>query len=154
MKTNTRGEKKMADNAINPINNSSTTTNNQSETKNNSSIDTEGFLNLFVQSLKNQDPMEPMSNGEMMEQFSQLTQMQNTMNMKTILEDLASSIQGQNPIGNYLDLIGKKVKIQDDENSFQEGKVLSVGTEGSNVVFELENGKSYSVNQIVGATNY
>ncbi|WP_341285791.1 flagellar hook capping FlgD N-terminal domain-containing protein [Priestia megaterium] len=151
----------MTDSTINPLNNystsnigntsgaSSTTTDKQN---NASSIDEEGFLQLFIEGLKNQDPMSPMSNTEMMGQLTQLTEIQNTMNMKSILQDLASSIQSQNPVGQFLDLIDKTVKVQVGENETKEGQVLSVGKDGNDVVFELMNGDTYNVNQIIGVT--
>ncbi|MDU9693783.1 hypothetical protein O0Q50_21635 [Priestia aryabhattai] len=151
----------MVDSTINPLNNYTTsnigntadTSNTTTNTKNDaSSIDEEGFLKLFIEGLKNQDPMSPMSNSEMMGQLTQLTEIQNTMNMKEILKDLASSIQSQNPVGQFLDLIGKTVKVQNDNNESTEGQVLSVGKDGENVVFELMNGDSYNVNQIIGVT--
>jgi len=149
----------MADSIINPLNNLSTSTvgnsvdNTKSEdTSSASSIDEEGFLNLFIEGLKNQDPMSPMSNSEMMGQLTQLTEIQNTMNMKKILQDLAASIQSQNPIGQFLDLMGKTVKINDGSNNSIEGQVLSVGKDGDQVVFELMNGDTYNVNQIIGVT--
>ena len=151
----------MVDSTINPLNNYATsnignaadTSNTTANTKNDaSSIDEEGFLKLFIEGLKNQDPMSPMSNSEMMGQLTQLTEIQNTMNMKEILKDLASSIQSQNPVGQFLDLIGKTVKVQNDNNESTEGQVLSVGKDGENVVFELMNGDSYNVNQIIGVT--
>jgi flagellar basal-body rod modification protein FlgD len=151
----------MTDSTINPLNNYSTSTigstadtsSGTTDTQNDaSSIDEEGFLQLFIEGLKNQDPMSPMSNSEMMGQLTQLTEIQNTMNMKSILEDLAASIQTQNPIGQFLDLIGKTVKVQDGENESTEGQVLSVGKDGDDVVFELMNGDTYNVNQIIGVT--
>lgn len=149
----------MADSVINPLNNYSTSpignsvnTSKSEDNSSASSIDEEGFLNLFIEGLKNQDPMSPMSNTEMMGQLTQLTEIQNTMNMKKILEQLASSIQSQNPIGQFLDLMGKTVKINDENNKLIEGQVLSVGKDGDQVVFELMNGDTYNVNQIVGVT--
>ncbi|MGF9890919.1 flagellar hook capping FlgD N-terminal domain-containing protein [Priestia megaterium] len=151
----------MTDSTINPLNNystsnigntagaSSTTTDKQNDA---SSIDEEGFLQLFIEGLKNQDPMSPMSNSEMMGQLTQLTEIQNTMNMKSILQDLAASIQSQNPVGQFLDLIDKTVKVQAGENETTEGQVLSIGKDGNDVVFELMNGDTYNVNQIIGVS--
>lgn len=146
----------MAETAINTSLNARNSTNstastNSTSNSDSSSIDENQFLNLFVQSLQNQDPLEPMSNSEMMQQLTQLTQIQNTNNMKTILTDLAASIEGQNPIGNYLDLIGKTVKVQGDSGQ-DDGTVLSVGKDGQDVVFEMENGDTYNVSQIVGVS--
>lgn len=144
----------MADSIINPMTSpvvDNTQSTRTTSSNNSTTLDETAFLNLFVEALKNQDPLEPMSNGEMMQQLTQLTQIQNTMNMKTILEDLASSLEGQNPIGNYLDLIGKKVKVETD-TGYKEGEVLSVGKDGNDVVFEFEDGEAYYVSQIIGAT--
>lgn len=148
----------MAENAINPLTspstmNTSSVAGTTKDDSNSSSIDQQGFMKLFISALANQDPMEPMSNGEMMGQLTQLTQIENTMKMKEAIEGLVKREEGMNPISNFLDLIGKKVKVE-TENGSKEGEVLSVGKDGSDVVFELKNGETYNVSQIIGATQF
>ncbi|MED2737543.1 flagellar hook assembly protein FlgD [Bacillus toyonensis] len=121
--------------------------------KDTSLLDENGFLKLFLQSMQNQDPMEPMNNGEMMQQLNQLTMIQNTMNMKKAVEELVQKEAGINPISKYLDLIGKQVKVKTDKGDV-EGQVLSVGSTKDGVFFEFMNGQSFNVNQITGASQY
>ena len=125
----------------------------QTSEKQDNTIDQNGFLRLFIEALKNQDPLQPMSNGEMMEQLTQLTQIENTLRMKELIENLVEKEELRNPIGNYLDLIGKKVKVE-TENGFKEGEVLSIGKDGNNIIFELMNGETYNVSQIVGVSQF
>ncbi|WP_176397791.1 flagellar hook assembly protein FlgD [Bacillus cereus] len=121
--------------------------------KDTSLLDENGFLKLFLQSMQNQDPMEPMNNGEMMQQLNQLTMIQNTMNMKKAVEELVQKEAGVNPISKYLDLIGKQVKVKTDKGDI-EGQVLSVGNTKDGVFFEFMDGQSFNVNQITGASQY
>lgn len=141
------------DNVTNPISTANTNSTSVNSNSNDSTIDQEGFLSLFVSSLKNQDPLEPMSNSDMMQQMTQLAQIQNTNSMKQILEDLSNSIQGQNPISNYVDLIGKKVKVETD-SGYKEGNVLSIGKDGDDIIFELEDGTAQNVSNIVSVSQY
>lgn len=143
----------VVDNVTNPISTANTNSTSVNSNSNDSTIDQEGFLSLFVSSLKNQDPLEPMSNSDMMQQMTQLAQIQNTNSMKQILEDLSNSIQGQNPIGNYVDLIGKKVKVETD-SGYKEGNVLSIGKDGDDIIFELEDGTAQNVSNIVSVSQY
>ncbi|MGF7535615.1 flagellar hook capping FlgD N-terminal domain-containing protein [Bacillus mexicanus] len=141
------------DNVTSPINSTTSTTSSDKSSSNNTTIDQEGFLSLLVSSLQSQDPLEPMSNSDMMQQMTQLAQIQNTNSMKEILEDLSESVKGQNPINNYVDLIGKKVKVETD-SGYKEGNVLSVGKDGDDIIFELEDGTSQNVSSIVSVSKY
>jgi len=124
--------------------------NTQKAPVNNTEMNGDSFLKLFIESLKNQDPMAPMDQAQMMGQLTQLTMIETVTNMKAAVDKLMSN-SGANPIGDYVDLIGKKVKIEDGEKS-AEGVVISVGKQGENLIFEMANGDAYNVNTIVGVT--
>jgi flagellar basal-body rod modification protein FlgD len=124
--------------------------NTQKAPVNNTEMNGDSFLKLFIESLKNQDPMAPMDQAQMMGQLTQLTMIETVTNMKAAVDKLMSN-SGANPIGDYVDLIGKKVKIEDGEKS-AEGVVISVGKQGDNLIFEMANGDAYNVNSIVGVT--
>ena len=124
--------------------------NTQKAPVNNTEMNGDSFLKLFIESLKNQDPMAPMDQAQMMGQLTQLTMIETVTNMKAAVDKLMSN-SGANPIGDYIDLIGKKVKIEEGEKS-AEGVVISVGKQGENLMFEMANGDAYNVSSIVGVT--
>lgn len=125
----------------------------QSKNVNKNEMDSDSFLRLFIESLKIQDPMSPMETTDMMAQLTQFTMIETMNNMKNAVDSMINQNSLSNPIGNYIDLIGKKVKIEVD-GQVEEGLVISVGKQGDDVMFELENEKVFNVNDIVGVTTY
>ena len=57
------------------------------------SLDTSAFIKMLVAELQNQDPMNPMSNSEMLQQVSQIRSIQSNDNLSTTLQ---SVLLGQN----------------------------------------------------------
>jgi flagellar basal-body rod modification protein FlgD len=119
---------------------------------NNTNVDRDGFLKLFIESLKIQDPMEPMKQGEMMAQLTQLTMIETMANMKATVDTMIEGMNGSNPLANYVGLMGMKVKVENEAGT-DEGVVISVGRQGKAYVFEMANGNAYDVKDIVGITN-
>lgn len=113
-------------------------------------MDGDSFLKLFIEGLKNQDPMAPMDQAQMMGQLTQLTMIETVTNMKAAVDKLMTG--GPNPIGEFINLIGKKVKVEEGDYT-AEGVVISVGKRGENMVFEMANGDAYNVSSIVGVTS-
>jgi len=145
---------------ISSVGNSSTNT--SSSTGTSALLDSEAFLNMFIVQLQNQDPLEPMSNAEMMQQLTQLQNIETTMAMKSIVEDLLAREESINPLSHYLDMMGKTAKVDLGKGWYAEGTVVSVGKDGDDVVFEMmikdskgeEKIEKYNINQLVGITAY
>lgn len=112
----------------------------------------DAFLKLFIESLKIQDPMAPMEQAQMMEQLTQLTMIETVNNMKSAVDKMMENQTTANPLGEYVDLIGKKVKIEQDGKE-SEGVVISVGKQEDQLMFEMADGTAYNVSSIVGVTS-
>lgn len=104
---------------------------NTSTTSNTKGImDKDDFLMLFMESLKNQDPMDPMDNTAMMQQLSQLGQMEAVANLQITVEKMQESLLG-NKISESANLLGKTVVAIDSAGQ----KVV-----GTPTAYRLNNG--------------
>ena len=113
-------------------------------------IDKEGFLNLLVAQLQNQDPLEPLSNEEYVSQltsFSSLEQLQNIGGQLEGLESLSDisdllslglALQQTNVNASAVGLIGKEVEAVS-------GTIHLGGDETPDIVFDLPGTGSDSV---------
>ncbi len=73
-------------------------------------LDQDAFLMLMIEQLKNQDPMNPMDNSEMLAQQAQFTQISE-------LQKLNSAMNSNNMIQQANSLVGKTVQIVDPNNT-------------------------------------
>ncbi|NLH51157.1 MAG: hypothetical protein GX444_21490 [Myxococcales bacterium] len=79
--------------------------------------DPEVFINLLIEEMKNQDPLDPMSNQEYVAQLAQLSLVEQTRTINTNLETLQlfqSSINNAQSVS----MIGKEVKASGDSFYF------------------------------------
>jgi flagellar basal-body rod modification protein FlgD len=77
-----------------------------SSTNTSFSVSSKQYLDLFITEMQNQDPMQPLSNKDMLEQFAQLTSVQ-------LMTDLSTSIGGmtkQNQILTASGMLGKTIE--------------------------------------------
>lgn len=107
-----------------------------------SNLDQDAFLQLLMMEIKNQDPLNPMSNKDFIAQQAQFTQISE-------LQKLNKNFDSSNQIVQASALIGKTVTLQDPdnaENSIQ-GLVSEarIDSKGANVVI---NDKEYPVDLI------
>lgn len=116
-------------------NRSSTTTDRFAE------MGTEDFLSLLIAELQNQDPTNPMSNKEMVEQIGQIQEIQSNTRLKETLEAVSL---GQS-MATASALIGKTViGLPDGESEYYEGKVAYV---------TLQDGKLHVDDKTIDLTN-
>lgn len=93
--------------------------------KNANALDSAQFMQILMAQLTHQNPLEPMSNNEMMSQFSQLNSLQELRDIHVAMDKVSVSNQTT-----YLaSLIGKKVKANRPDGKFIEGVVDGVVTE-------------------------
>lgn len=110
-------------------------------------LDGDAFLMLMMEQLKNQDPMNPMDNSEMLAQQAQFTQLQE-------LQKLNDSINTNNMIQQANSLVGKTVQIVDPNNTSRliTGIVTSANfTNGSATI--TVNGKEYPLGLVASITD-
>ena len=123
------------------ITNQTTTTTKTTTTKSSSTeLDKDAFLQLLVTQMKYQDPLEPTSNTEYIQQyatFSELEQMQNMS--QNISLSRASDLVGKTVIVNTKDSSGNTVQV--------EGKVDYV-TYSSGEAYVNISGDSYSADDV------
>jgi flagellar basal-body rod modification protein FlgD len=80
------------------------------------------FLQMMIAELQNQDPMNPESNSQIMQELGQMQQITASNNLNTTLSSVAL---GQ-AIGNATSLIGKKIDGIDDSGNPANGVVQKV----------------------------
>ena len=84
-----------------------TNTSTKTATGSAKSLQASDFINLLITQLKNQDPTQPMSNSELLQQVSQIGQLQSQTALQTTLQGLAL----QNQIGSASNLIGTRPDV-------------------------------------------
>ncbi|HEV7300461.1 MAG TPA: flagellar hook capping FlgD N-terminal domain-containing protein [Tepidisphaeraceae bacterium] len=99
-------------------------------------LKTEDFIKMMITQLQNQDPMEPAKNGELLQQMSQIGQLESS----TALQENLKTMVVQNQIGSAAGLIGKKVGGLGSDDKPLEGTVSSVKVTSDGVSLELDNG--------------
>lgn len=92
---------------------------NQSLDSNN--LNRDDFLNLFIEQIKNQDPLDPMDNNEFMSQLTQFTSVEQLTNIN---QGMGRLIDLQNTFRETqsVDLIGKTVNV--------DGEIIEVTEDG------------------------
>lgn len=104
-------------------------------------LDREGFLKILMTQLQNQDPSDPMDSQGMVQQMTQLSSLEQMMNMSNSIEMLVQS-QLMSPVIEYSHMIGKTVSYQRESEGATEivaSKVVSVSQVDGWALLELEN---------------
>jgi flagellar basal-body rod modification protein FlgD len=94
-------------------------------TQKNTTLDNNDFMLMLMAQLRNQNPLEPMDNKEMMSQFTQLNSLQEIQTIKARMEEVAT----MNMATYANSLIGKTVTATLKDGQTVEGKVT--GTQKS-----------------------
>ena len=116
-----------------------TTTNPKSQLK------VDDFINLMVTQLQNQDPTSPTSNSELLQQMSQIGQLQSQSSLQTSLKDLVL----QNNVGSASGMIGKNVEGTDaTTGATLAGTVKGISVAKGSVMLKLDSGATISMSNI------
>ena len=124
----------------------------------NSELDRDAFLQLLVQQLTHQDPLEPMDNTQMVSQLAEFSALEQMENISSGMGDLAGQVDFLNGNVDQLNfisaqgLIGKFVEGVLPDGSLHSGNVDSVHLEGSIVVLSVD-GVPMSMTGIFGIAN-
>jgi flagellar basal-body rod modification protein FlgD len=73
-------------------------------------MDQGAFLTLFTTQLKNQNPLDPVKNEAFVAQLAQFSQLEATTSMKTSMETMVKSMQGDKMLAGA-SMIGRKVAV-------------------------------------------
>lgn len=87
-----------------------------------SAVDADTFLELLLTELQNQDPLEPMSNAELVKQLSQIWELQSNMELTETLESVRL---GQN-LGAANGMLGRLVAGLNEDSESIVGRVDGV----------------------------
>jgi len=104
-------------NANSSIGAPATTTNSTSK-----GLGASDFMQILLAQLTHQNPLDPMSDSDMMTQFSQLNSLQTLQTMSTTMNEVETSSQ----IGYAASLVGKTVKVARSDGTTAEGVVSGV----------------------------
>lgn len=106
------------------------------------SMDTDFYMKLLLAELKNQDPMDPMSNTEMMTQMAQLSTVEAVRNLTASFTDMLKLQR----LLNGTQLLGRQVEYTDGE-SVQVGSVGGLSNRDG-MIRLLVNGTEISLDDV------
>jgi flagellar basal-body rod modification protein FlgD len=96
----------------------------------------DSFLNLLLTQVQNQDPMEPVSNTEMVAQLAQFSALEQTQQVAEGVRNLNGNIDQLNFI-NASNLLGREITGIDTEGELIQGEVQHVQLSGSVVMLTV-----------------
>jgi flagellar basal-body rod modification protein FlgD len=113
------------------------------------------FLQLLVTQLKNQDPLNPQDSSAFVAQLAQLTQVEQTYNINTNLQNLLTS---QNNAGSLssVSFIGKEITAQGSQISLTSGSPSTLGfilpSAAAQVTLQINDASGKSVRTLTQGT--
>ena len=108
-------------------------------------LNEQDFLNLLVTQMTSQDPLNPMTNQDMLSQMVQFS----TLQGNTVMQSTLAGMQSSQTFSDANSLIGKQVNLlTDSKGDTVQGTVSSVDL-SSGTPLIIVNGKSYSLNQVL-----
>lgn len=91
------------------------------------------FMGLLLAQMKNQNPMEPMNDNEMISQMAQLNSLDE---LKKISESLSSMSQ-TNQFLSAATLIDKNITYMNQDNKEVDGKVSGISMDGTDIYLKV-----------------
>jgi len=98
----------------------------------------------MVTQLKNQDPTQPMSNEDLLQQMTNIGQLESSDQLQSSLTTMTL----QNDIGNAAKLIGQNVTGLNDQQEQVNGMVNSVQVQNSVVYLQLDSGATLQLGNV------
>ncbi|MBX3379187.1 MAG: hypothetical protein KF805_03770 [Phycisphaeraceae bacterium] len=111
-----------------------------------SSLSSEDFTKIIITELSNQDPLAPSDTNALLQQLSQIRDIQSSID----LSDKLGSLVSDNQFASASNMIGKIVGGVSTDNSRSIGKVGSVSRTEDGVFLNLHNGKSILIDNMDG----
>ncbi len=126
-------------------NTSSNSTNASSSTNSFASLTANDFLKMLITELQNQDPTQPVSNTELLQQLSQMQALQSNVELNTTLKDFASNQQ----VSSGAAFLGKVVSGNDSNQNPVTGIADSVFLQNGTLMVGVGS-SSIAINNITG----
>ena len=118
-------------------------------------LDSNDFVKLLITQLQNQDPTKPMSNSELLQQVSQIGQLESQQSLeKTLtanqdsLNTTLNAMNLQNQIGSASNMIGKQVTGTDANGASLRGIVTAINVSNGIVNLQLDSGKTLPMGNV------
>ncbi len=98
----------------------------KAEERSDGTLDTQGFLELLVAQLENQDPLSPMSNEEFAVQLAQFSQLDELIGIKEAIKEGQGdgSVDSANPIGSMASYLGHEVVLSGEQPANKNSNVI------------------------------
>jgi flagellar basal-body rod modification protein FlgD len=113
------------------------------------SLTANDFIQFMITELQNQDPLSPTDPNTMLQQISEIGQLQSSTTMQS---DLAGMVQ-QNEVSAAAAMIGKEVQGTDANNNSINGIVSAVQITSSGVSLQLNTGSTMAMGNVTAITN-
>src|SRR5262245_46937300 len=108
-------------------------------------LTSQDFLKMLITELKNQDPTQPVSNSELLQQLSQMQALQSNVELKSTLQDFANNQQ----VASGASFLGKLVTGTDANNNPVSGVADSVFLQNGTLMIGVGS-SSISVANVTG----
>lgn len=105
----------------------------------------EDFMKIMIKELRQQDPFEPVSSKDLLQQIGQLRDMQSAMELHDTLEALS----GNQKLGAASSMLGKLVVGHSEDGEIVEGMVTSIKREGDKIFLELDSGQRLDLDDVI-----
>ena len=112
------------------------------------SLKSEDFIKVLLSEMANQDPFEPQDSSALLEQLSNIRNIES----QQALQDKLESLVLQNELAGASGLIGKTVIGHDTRGREVQGEVVSVRVEAGNAILELDTGNAIPVDRLIEIT--
>ncbi len=109
-----------------------------------SDMSSEDFIRVMFTELQNQDPLNPQDSNAMLDQISNLRNIESQIDLQTSLKQLVAG----NQIASAGGMIGKLVKGLNDSNENIDGIVTSVRVSNDRVFLELDSGQTLDMSRV------
>jgi len=107
------------------------------------------FIKFMITELQNQDPLSPTDPNTMLQQISEIGQLQSSTTMQS---DLSGMVQ-QNEVSAAAAMIGKEVQGTDANQNTITGIVSAVQITSSGVSLQLNTGSTLAMGSVTAITN-
>ena len=109
-----------------------------------SNLSPTNFVQFLITEMQNQDPLNPTSSDTMLQELSEIGQLQSSTTLDTDLQ----GVMLQNQVGSASSLIGKEVAGTDSNNNKISGVVSSVQVNSTGVGLVLSDGSSLGLSGV------
>jgi flagellar basal-body rod modification protein FlgD len=103
----------------------------------------------MVTQLQNQDPLDPTDSNQMLEQMSEIGQLQSSDSLQSSLTTMVQ----QNQIASASNMIGKYVQGTDQSSNQVSGSVTAVQVTTNGVNLTIDTGDTVPLNNVTAITN-